>query len=80
MQPQCWHHPRRLVISSMHADHCCCRMVMCPFGTSLLVGMASGGIRRLQIGSEDLTMKKPTLVEVSGELQDMTAVGLVGYT
>lgn len=53
---------------------------MCPFGTSLLVGMASGGIRRLQIGSEDLTMKKPTLVEVSGELQDMTAVGLVGYT
>lgn len=39
---------------------------MCPFGSSLLVGMASGGIRRLQIGSLDLETRRPKLVEVSG--------------
>lgn len=37
---------------------------MDPFGTSLLVGMASGGIRRLQISSE--LGGPPKLVEVSG--------------
>jgi hypothetical protein len=44
-----------------------CRMIMCPFGTSLLVGMASGGIRRLQISSQGLTGRLLKLVEVSGE-------------
>ena len=39
---------------------------MCPFGSSLLVGMASGGIRRLQIGSENIVTRQPRLVEVSG--------------
>lgn len=39
---------------------------MDPFGTSLLVGMASGGIRRLQISSDGLG-GPPKLVEVSGE-------------
>jgi hypothetical protein len=42
-------------------------MVMCPFGSSLLVGMASGGIRRLQIGSADPATRRPKLVDVSGE-------------
>lgn len=41
---------------------------MCPFGSSLLVGMASGGIRRLQIGSADPATRRPKLVEVSGAL------------
>jgi hypothetical protein len=39
---------------------------MCPFGTSLLVGMASGGIRRLQISRSDGHTLQPKLVEVSG--------------
>lgn len=39
---------------------------MDPFGTSLLVGMASGGIRRLQISS--YLGGPPKLVEVSGGL------------
>jgi hypothetical protein len=41
-------------------------MIMDPFGTSLLVGMASGGIRRLQISS--YLGGPPKLVEVSGGL------------
>lgn len=48
---------------------------MCPFGTSLLVGMASGGIRRLQIGRENVQTQKPKLVEVSGM---RSSVGLSG--
>lgn len=48
-----------------------CRMIMCPFGTSLLVGMASGGIRRLQIGRENVQSQKPKLVEVSGRRNSM---------
>lgn len=39
---------------------------MCPFGASLLVGMAKGGIRRLQIGRENVNTDQPKLVEVSG--------------
>lgn len=41
---------------------------MCPFGTSLLLAMASGGIRRLQIGSDTINgAPQPKLVEVSGQ-------------
>lgn len=59
-----------------------CRMIMCPFGASLLVGMASGGIRRLQIGRENVNTDQPKLVEVSGGAQVLpllviTAVGSV---
>jgi hypothetical protein len=46
-------------------------MIMCPFGASLLVGMASGGIRRLQIGRENVNNDQPKLVEVSGGKQGM---------
>lgn len=44
---------------------------MCPFGSSLLVGMASGGIRRLQIGSDNIASRQPRLVEVSGQFVRM---------
>lgn len=44
-------------------------MLMCPWGASLLLGNANGGIRRLQVGSDDLATGKPKLVEVSGALQ-----------
>lgn len=52
------------------ADNCPMRMIMCPFGASLLVGMASGGIRRLQIGRENVNTDQPKLVEVSAAFQD----------
>lgn len=46
-----------------------CRMNICPWGTSLLVGNANGGIRRLQIGTESYHSKIPRLVDVSGQQQ-----------
>jgi hypothetical protein len=49
-----------------------CRMLMCPWGSSLLLGNANGGIRRLQIGSDDPLEHKPKLVEVSGQQHVVT--------
>jgi hypothetical protein len=53
----------------------CCRMLMCPWGSSLLLGNANGGIRRLQIGSDDPVEHRPKLVEVSGQQFGMLAPG-----
>lgn len=39
---------------------------MCPWGSSLLLGNANGGVRRLQIGTDN---QLPKLVEVSGQQQ-----------
>lgn len=45
-----------------------CRMTICPWGSSLLVGTAKGGIRRLQVGTERHNNKQlPRLVDVSGQ-------------
>ncbi|WIA42361.1 hypothetical protein OEZ86_008370 [Tetradesmus obliquus] len=49
------------------------RMLICPWGSSLLVGNANGGIRRLQIGSDDSAEHKPKLVEVSAAFQESLA-------
>jgi hypothetical protein len=48
---------------------------MCPWGSSLLLGNANGGIRRLQIGSDDPIEHRPKLVEVSGQQFCMLAPG-----
>jgi hypothetical protein len=48
---------------------------MCPWGSSLLLGNANGGIRRLQIGSDDPVEHRPKLVEVSGQQLCMLAPG-----
>jgi hypothetical protein len=48
---------------------------MCPWGSSLLLGNANGGIRRLQIGSDDPVDHKPKLVEVSGQHHATLAPG-----
>jgi hypothetical protein len=53
----------------------CCRMLMCPWGSSLLLGNANGGIRRLQIGSDDPVEHRPKLVEVSGQQLRMLVPG-----
>jgi hypothetical protein len=41
-------------------------MLMCPWGSSLLLGNANGGLRRLQISSEDARSSLPRLTEVTG--------------
>ncbi|KAF6263968.1 hypothetical protein COO60DRAFT_1698480 [Scenedesmus sp. NREL 46B-D3] len=46
------------------------RMLMCPWGASLLLGNANGGIRLLQICSDDPVEHRPKLVEVSAAFQE----------
>ncbi|KAF8057275.1 hypothetical protein HT031_006083 [Scenedesmus sp. PABB004] len=46
------------------------RMLMCPWGSSLLLGNSNGGLRRLQISSEDGRGGKPKLVEVSAAFRE----------
>eukprot|EP00775_Hariotina_reticulata_P002765 gene2765-3059_t len=60
------------------------RMSICPWGATLLLGNANGGIRRLQIGSESDPEGRPRVIEVSAAFQEVMGglkdeVGSLGY-